>query len=401
MLQQSNNNSSGGPAAVRVENVSSTVMPRTPSPIITDMRSPSPEDSLSNNVTSTQTSSINNILAAAQQNTLQITQQQSQINSNSDHANSGLNIPLGASDFSVDKVSGTIDKCINGVERELPSSSMSGQALIEKIQTLSHKGPCTPPPLTALESESFDLMRGPQTPNDEPLDSYDPCDPTESPDANEDFIINSKNIMAGGTVNSMINSGQTTMNGDNRNITTNNWINNSSEQATNSSTLDLMRGDINQNGDFLNARNGPVSINSNSNHLSQIHQERDSLLKTAATTIPFLMEDHDVGVSSTKDKDIHDRQDKDKLDFSVDMDMDSPFSPQSSEMSDIFEPPLDTPLTNRKMSNAMKRGNKNVSSSTGKPAIGIVKIARYLTLIRGVEQNSRYKTPNINPFFKI
>merc|ERR1719510_681633 len=59
-IQQSNNNSSGGPAAVRVENVTSTVMPRTPSPIITDVRSPSPEDSLSN-VTSTQSISMNNI----------------------------------------------------------------------------------------------------------------------------------------------------------------------------------------------------------------------------------------------------------------------------------------------------------------------------------------------------
>merc|ERR1719400_181086 len=70
------------------------------------------------------------------------------------------------------------------------------------------------------------------------------------------------------------------------------------------------------------------------------------------------------------DKENHDRQDKDQIDFSVDMDMDSPFSPQSSEMSDIFEPPLDTPLTNRKMSNAMKRGHKNISSSAGKQTKG-------------------------------
>ena len=35
----------------------------------------------------------------------------------------------------------------------------------------------------------------------------------------------------------------------------------------------------------------------------------------------------------------------------MDMDMDSPFSPQSSELSDIFEPPsaLNTPLTNKKL----------------------------------------------------
>merc|ERR1719411_1974604 len=98
-------------------------------------------------------------------------------------------------------------------------------------------------------------------------------------------------------------------------------------------------------------------------------------MKTAATTIPFLMDDHDAGVSSTKDKENHDWPDKDKMDFPVDMDMDSPFSPQSSEMSDIFEPPLDTPLTNRKMSNAMKRGHKNVSSA-GKQSKGGSKPAK-------------------------
>eukprot|EP00096_Caligus_rogercresseyi_P013567 TRINITY_DN61_c1_g1_i2.p1 TRINITY_DN61_c1_g1~~TRINITY_DN61_c1_g1_i2.p1 ORF type:complete len:179 (+),score=46.91 TRINITY_DN61_c1_g1_i2:408-944(+) len=42
------------------------------------------------------------------------------------------------------------------------------------------------------------------------------------------------------------------------------------------------------------------------------------------------------------------------------MDMDSPFSPQSSDMSDIFEPPLNTPLTNKLI---LKR-NKG---KTGKP----------------------------------
>merc|ERR1719264_2064441 len=82
------------------------------------------------------------------------------------------------------------------------------------------------------------------------------------------------------------------------------------------------------------------------------------------------MDDHDAGVSSTKDKENHDWPDKDKSDYPVDMDMDSPFSPQSSEMSDIFEPPLDTPLTNRKMSNAMKRGHKNVPTPAGRQALG-------------------------------
>merc|ERR1712038_1728311 len=112
------------------------------------------------------------------------------------------------------------------------------------------------------------------------------------------------------------------------------------------------------------------------NHNSQKQQERDSLMKNAGGSIPFLMDDRDGGVSSSKDKENHDRQEKNQIDFPVDMDMDSPFSPQSSEMSDIFEPPLDTPLTNRKMSNAMKRSHKNVSSSAGKQSKGGSKPAK-------------------------
>merc|ERR1719210_2467372 len=113
-----------------------------------------------------------------------------------------------------------------------------------------------------------------------------------------------------------------------------------------------------------------MASSSAGNHISQKHKERDSMMKNAGGSIPFLMEERDTGVSSTKDKENHERQDKDQIDFPVDMDMDSPFSPQSSEMSDIFEPPLDTPLTNRKMSNAMKRGHKNISSSAGKQSKG-------------------------------
>ena len=40
---------------------------------------------------------------------------------------------------------------------------------VEHIET--HKGPCTPPDL------AMEMARGPQTPDD-PMDSYDPCDPT-------------------------------------------------------------------------------------------------------------------------------------------------------------------------------------------------------------------------------
>ena len=385
-IQQNMNTAAMGLPTARVENVTSTVMPRTPSPLLIEVRSPSPGSGPSNNVTSsTQNITISNILAAAQQNALQNPQQQSQMMmSNQDHINLAGGISMAVADFSIDNGPGGIDKCSNGAEMELPSSS-SGQQLIQQIQTLSHKGPCTPPPLTTLESESFDLTRGPQTPNDEPFDSYDPCDPTESPEANNDFLTSSKSIGvlgAGGDSNS-INSGQpTSSSGENRNVmASNSWANNL-EQGANSNTMDLIRGDINQNGDFINSRNSCGNTSSaNSNLLAHSHQERDSLMKTAATAIPFLMEDHNIAVSSTKEKDGHDRLDQDQMDFPVDMDMDSPFSPQSSEMSDIFEPPLDTPLTNKKMSNAMKRVHKNVTSSVGRQQLGKYILYRYIPFL--------------------
>jgi len=152
--------------------------------------------------------------------------------------------------------------------------------------------------------------------------------------------------------------------------TTNAWKNSNIETNKSINQFDIMRGDINQNGDYLNSRNNSMTSSSAGNHISQKHKERDSMMKNAGGAIPFLMEERDTGVSSTKDKENHDRQDKDQIDFPVDMDMDSPFSPQSSEMSGIFEPPLDTPLTNRKMSNAMERGHKNISSSAGKQSKG-------------------------------
>jgi hypothetical protein len=56
------------------------------------------------------------------------------------------------------------------------------------------------------------------------------------------------------------------------------------------------------------------------------------------------------------------------MDLPIDMDMDSPSSPQSSDMSDIFEPPLNTPLTNKKISKTMKvlhsRGNQKKGKSS-------------------------------------
>ena len=152
-----------------------------------------------------------------------------------------------------------------------------------------HKGPCTPPPLV---DESLDLIRGPQTPTEDPLDSYDPCDPTESPEVD----------------------------------------------------------DADGNASF----NGLLNDHPQQNGSQKTNGGSDSLLKSAATAIPFLLEDSqatngDLGSAGKPPSAGGGGSDNDKLDFSVDMDMDSPFSPQSSELSDIFEPPLNTPLTNKKL----------------------------------------------------
>ena len=61
------------------------------------------------------------------------------------------------------------------------------------------------------------------------------------------------------------------------------------------------------------------------------------------------------GNANSNDNNGHDN---DKMDLPVDMDMDSPSSPQSSDMSDIFEPPLNTPLTNKKLTKTIKRMHK-------------------------------------------
>jgi len=61
-------------------------------------------------------------------------------------------------------------------QQQMPQIETVGGDLI--IHT-GHKGPCTPPP---FDEAMIDLTRGPQTPSDPPDDSYDPCNPTESPD---------------------------------------------------------------------------------------------------------------------------------------------------------------------------------------------------------------------------
>ena len=97
---------------------------------------------------------------------------------------------------------------------------------------------------------------------------------------------------------------------------------------------------------------------------------RDELMQTAKNTIPFLMEDsliqrlenNDKSVSSTTNNDsaVNNSNDFNDL-LPVDMDMDSPFSPQSSEGSDIFEPPMPTQNT---PGSKKRKANGNVSSST-------------------------------------
>lgn len=169
--------------------------------------------------------------------------------------------------------------------------------LIEHIVE-SHKGPCTPPNVP----ESLDLAKGPQTPEE---DSYDPCDPTESPELEEDDDDNA--------------------------------------------------------GDEILLHSG-----SSSPSLQGANRD-EQLLKTAASTIPFLMEDsliqrleNNGAVTSTTNNDnANNTNNSDLNDHPVDMDMDSPFSPQSSECSDIFEPPMpNTPKGKR------SKTNGNVTSST-------------------------------------
>ena len=59
--------------------------------------------------------------------------------------------------------------------------SVIEEALEHEVEHIeSHKGPCTPPMLAGIP-ESLDLAKGPQTPTEDPMESYDPCNPTESP----------------------------------------------------------------------------------------------------------------------------------------------------------------------------------------------------------------------------
>ncbi|QQP49211.1 Uncharacterized protein FKW44_009776, partial [Caligus rogercresseyi] len=188
------------------------------------------------------------------------------------------------------------------------SSSSSGllpPALLDILQ--HHRGPCTPPPPTTIQ-ESIDVPKGPQTP---PSDhSYDPCNPTLSPNINEEDTEQHEN-------------GEHIRNNNNGVVSSSNWTDSPEEDketqqppTSSSSSIPIIP--------FFDS-------SSYTNNATSSHAEKKE------------------GLSG-----------KDLEGSAVDMDMDSPFSPQSSDMSDIFEPPLNTPLTNKLI---LKR-NKG---KTGKP----------------------------------
>lgn len=142
------------------------------------------------------------------------------------------------------------------------------------------RGPCTPP-----FDEAIDFAKGPQTPPQSDIeDSYDPCNPTESPEY----------AHSPGDEND--------------------------HEGDDPSDLLLAAHDI-LNGNSTNATN--ASANSNSG-------KPRNPLKDAI--IPFLAE---ASGSSGKSKESADVS----LDYPIDMDMDSPSSPQGSDLSDLFEPP--------------------------------------------------------------
>lgn len=180
-----------------------------------------------------------------------------------------------------------------------------------------HKGPCTPPP---MGETMISLTKGPQTPSDLPDDSYDPCNPTESPDIS--------------------------------------WENPRQNQSD---------GELNQSSDSsLHNLDFNDAITNNG---GKEDQHLNSLLTTAAKVIPMLFGDGIGGIATNgngqgraTNASTDYGHDNDKMDLPVDMDMDSPTSPQSSDMSDIFEPPLNTPLTNKKLNKNTQRMHKNESS---------------------------------------
>ena len=188
----------------------------------------------------------------------------------------------------------------NNKSKDISSDALDvSKDSLDHIET--HKGPCTPPNAPD-NSGILDLAKGPQTPED-PDDSYDPCDPTDSPPG--------------------------------------------------------------PNGDDDNE---PLLHSGSSSSGDSPRRNEESLLKTAANTVPFLMEDSLIQRLESNGK-LHDdsvnngHSNNDSLDHHpVDMDMDSPFSPQSSEGSDIFEPPsLHTPSKKKGKSNGILKSQSKFS----------------------------------------
>jgi hypothetical protein len=120
--------------------------------------------------------------------------------------------------------------------------------------------------------------------------------------------------------------------------------------------------------------NDNVGNTNGSSNNNKPEETFNSLLSTAAKAIPFLFEDGVGGATTNGNGNAgqagnaadNNGHDSDKMDLPVDMDMDSPTSPHSSDMSDIFEPPLNTPVTNKKMTKASKRQHKNDSGRANK-----------------------------------
>ncbi|XP_040567482.1 uncharacterized protein [Lepeophtheirus salmonis] len=197
------------------------------------------------------------------------------------------------------------------------TSSSSNAVPTAIIDILHHRGPCTPP----IE-ESIDVAKGPQTPSDH---SYDPCNPTLSPTCDEDLEPDDFQLRDNGVSSSQ-----------------NNWTDSdehSKEPAANSSIPFF------DSGSFFSSNSAASTV------------AASSTLATTTTTSSFSLEK--THKDSSKELDITGAKDY----STVDMDMDSPFSPQSSDMSDIFEPPLNTPLTNKLLQKRSKSKFNKLSAS--------------------------------------
>ena len=189
-----------------------------------------------------------------------------------------------------------------------PLTSSSNTALIPNSS--HHKGPQTPPPVF----ETMDFSKGPQTPSDH-MDSYDPCNPTESPDIDDQQLWDEA-------------------------------VNNLSAKANHSNgTLTLA------NVSSLQASTKESSVENSHSTRGQVSSTTDNQLTVSSSSIPFINEskNDEVSGSSKKNNNVSSvsalsTSDKSNGDFPMDMDMDSPCSPQGSDLSDLFEPPSSTPV---------------------------------------------------------